>query len=224
MSDSAAHRSSNAAAPLRELLYAARIIPVIVIDDETRAVALARTLIRAGLSALEITLRTPEAFRAAQAIARAFPDVVLGVGTVIDTDHVDRADALGARFIVSPGFNPRLVEHANRLELPYLVGVCTPTEIMLALDAGLDTLKFFPAERGGGVRALAEFHGLFPQVAFCPTGGVNAENLARYLEVPNVCAVGGSWLAAAELIRSEDWGAIETRARAAVVAARAARR
>lgn len=194
---------------LRQLIASARLLPVVIIDDPGRGVALARALQRGGLTAIEVTLRSDAAFTAAEAIIAACPELLVGIGTVTRAGQIARAADIGARFAVSPGFAPALVEVAREHALPYLPGVCTPSEILQAFTLGLDTLKFFPAARAGGVAALTELAAVFPDVAFCPTGGIDESNLAEYLALANVCAAGGSWLAPAAQIRAGAWDEIE---------------
>jgi 2-dehydro-3-deoxyphosphogluconate aldolase/(4S)-4-hydroxy-2-oxoglutarate aldolase len=208
---------TNASAPtIRDLLSRAGVMPVVVIEDPERAVALAGALERGGMTAIEITLRTPAALEAASRIIGACPGLTVGLGTVTSAAQLVEARALGAAFAVSPGLHPRLVETARALGLPYLPGVCTASEIMQAMALGLDTLKFFPAAAAGGPGMLRQFANLFPGLRFCPTGGVNSDNLPDYLALPNVACAGGSWIAPASLIAASDWAGIEQLARASL--------
>lgn len=202
--------------PIRKLTTRAALIPVVVIDDVERAVPLAEVLQRAGINVIEITLRTAAAWPAARAIIRQCSDIVVGIGTTTRPEHLDQAAEIGAHFAVSPGFSAEMAASATHKDLPYLPGVTTTSEVMQAAQMGLDVLKFFPAERAGGVAMLQQFASLFPEVSFCPTGGIGPENLASYFELDNVCCVGGSWLTPRTLIAEGDWAAIEERASAAL--------
>ncbi len=201
---------------LEEILRASPIIPVITIERVEDAVPLARALVAGGITALEVTLRTPAAPAAAKAIAQSVPDAVLGLGTVLTRDDLNTARSLNARYVVSPGATPELLDAAAGGDLPLLPGVQTASEVMAALARGFDILKFFPAAPAGGIQALRALAGPFPQVRFCPTGGVSADNFTDWLAQPNVMAVGGSWLAPASDMRAGNWPAITERARRAV--------
>ena len=195
------------------------VIPVVVIEDPATAVPLARALLAGGVAIIEVTLRTPRALDAVAAIAANVPEIALGVGSVLTADHVDQALAAGADFLVSPGASPALLERLVAAPVPVLPGVATVSEVLTALDHGLIELKFFPAGPAGGPAYLAAIGGPVPQVRFCPTGGVTAENLRDYLAVPGVAAVGGTWLTPRSLIEAEDWAGITALAAAAVAAA-----
>lgn len=193
------------------------IIPVIVIDDASRAEGLAQALIRGGIPVAEVTFRTTAA---REAIARmaAVEGLSVGAGTVVTADQVDQAAEAGARFIVSPGLSRRVVERAQELGLPVYPGVATPTEIISALDLGLRTLKLFPASLYGGLKAIKALGAPFPGVQFIPTGGIGEADVADYLALPNVAAVGGSWMATASDIARGDFDRIERLCIAAVSA------
>jgi 2-dehydro-3-deoxyphosphogluconate aldolase/(4S)-4-hydroxy-2-oxoglutarate aldolase len=194
-------------------MRAAPVIPVITIERLEHAVPLARALVAGGLPALEITLRTPAAPAAAAEIARAVPEAVLGLGTVLTPRDLETARNLGARFALSPGATPELLEAAAAGDLPFAPGVATASEVMAALSHGFNVVKFFPAVPAGGIAALRALAGPFPQVRFCPTGGIGDGNFADWLALPNVACVGGSWLAPAADIAARDWPAITARAR-----------
>jgi 2-dehydro-3-deoxyphosphogluconate aldolase / (4S)-4-hydroxy-2-oxoglutarate aldolase len=179
---------------LAETLAAVRVVPVIAIRDVADAVPLARALVAGGLSVIEITLRTDAALESIRRIATEVGDAVVGVGTVLTPDDLARAHGAGAQFAVSPGLTHALVDATRERRMPFLPGVATPSEIMQGLDAGLAVFKLFPAEAAGGVAMLKALAGPFPRVRFCPTGGVTSNNLATYLALPNVIAVGGSWM------------------------------
>jgi 2-dehydro-3-deoxyphosphogluconate aldolase / (4S)-4-hydroxy-2-oxoglutarate aldolase len=193
-----------------------RVVPVLTISHAADAVPLARALAKGGLTVLEITLRTEPAIAAIKAIADAVPEVIVGAGTVTDPDEAAVVRQAGARFIVSPGLSEPVLEAARASGIPCLPGVATATEMMRAQALGLTRLKFFPASIAGGVAALKAFAGPFPRLRFCPTGGVEAADAADYLALPNVFAVGGSWIAPTEAVRAGDWNRIEMLARAAV--------
>jgi 2-dehydro-3-deoxyphosphogluconate aldolase/(4S)-4-hydroxy-2-oxoglutarate aldolase len=191
-----------------------KIVPVIVIDDAERALGLADALSSGGLPCAEITFRTPAAAEALRRIAAERPDVLAGAGTVLTTEQAARARDAGARFIVSPGINPKVVEWCQDHSLPVFPGVCTPTEIETALECGLNVVKFFPAEPSGGVGFLKAIAAPFPDLAFMPTGGITAANVREYLAFKRVVACGGSWMAPQDWIQQ---GAFD-RVRDAVVA------
>ena len=191
------------------------VVPVLVIEREADAVPLARALAAGGVRALEVTLRTPVALAAIRAIAAEVPEASVGAGTVLNARDLDAAAEAGARFIVSPGLTDGLARAAEASRLPFLPGVATAGEIMRGLDLGLTRFKFFPAETSGGAAAAAAFAGPFPQVRFCPTGGIGPANAADYLSLANVACVGGSWLAPKAAARAGDWRRIEGLARAA---------
>jgi len=181
------------------------VIPVMTIEREEDAVPLARALLDGRLPLLEATLRTPAALAAIAAIAREVPRVVVGAGTVQRPADVVQACTAGARFLVSPGMTPELAAAALATELPYLPGVATPSEVMTARDLGISFLKLFPAEAVGGLALLQALAPVFPGVAFCPTGGIDERSAAKYLALPNVPVVGGSWMAPREAVAAGDW-------------------
>jgi 2-dehydro-3-deoxyphosphogluconate aldolase / (4S)-4-hydroxy-2-oxoglutarate aldolase len=195
------------------LLAKAKIIPVITLERLEDAVPLAQSLVAGGIPLLEITLRTPIAFAAAEVIIRHVPEAIVGIGTITCVEELQRAQAIGAQFALSPGFTPKLLEAASALALPYIPGVQTAAEIMQALEWGFDVLKFFPAQQAGGRETLKAFSGPFEQVRFCPTGGITAQNAPDWLALSNVVAVGGSWLAPSSLINAKNWSQITQNAR-----------
>ena len=200
---------------LKELLKLAPVIPVITIERVEDAVPLARALVSGGLRLLEITLRTEAGRDAAAAVVAEVPDAVVGIGTVLTPQDLARSRELGARFALSPGATPALLDAAAESDLPFMPGVATASELMMALARGFDTVKFFPAVPAGGTAALKALAGPFPQARFCPTGGVSEENAADWLALPNVVVVGGSWLTPAGEIRAGAWDRITERARRA---------
>ncbi|MEV0878681.1 bifunctional 4-hydroxy-2-oxoglutarate aldolase/2-dehydro-3-deoxy-phosphogluconate aldolase [Micromonospora echinofusca] len=198
---------------------AARILPVVVLDAARDAAPLADALLRGGLRSAEVTFRTDAAAEAIRVMSER-PDLLVGAGTVLTPDQVDRAVEAGARFVVTPGFSPAVVRRCQELGVPVFPGVATGTEIQMALDAGLDTVKFFPAEQLGGVGMIKALAAPFRSVRFIPTGGVNTANLADYLALPAVLAVGGTWMVAPDLIAARRWDEVAARTAAAVEAAR----
>lgn len=201
-------------------LRAARIVPVIVIDDPEDAVPLARALASGGLACAEITFRTPRAAEALRRIASEVPELFVGAGTVLTPEQARAARDAGAQFIVAPGFGPRMVDYCLEHQLPVYPGICTPTEVEAALEKGLRTLKFFPAEQSGGLAFLKAIAGPYVGVDFMPTGGITASNVASYLAFNRVVACGGSWMAPADWIAAKQFDRIRDESRRAVDAAR----
>jgi len=193
---------------LAALFEQATIIPVLTIERLEDAVPLAKALVAGGVRTLEITLRTPVAIESAKAIMAHVPDAVVGIGTILNADDLARAEGIGARFGISPGATPDLLKAAAASALPFAPGIATASELMLALAHGFKLVKFFPAEQSGGIKALRALAGPFPDVRFCPTGGIGEANAASWLAEPNVVAVGGSWLCPAADIRSGNWAGI----------------
>jgi 2-dehydro-3-deoxyphosphogluconate aldolase/(4S)-4-hydroxy-2-oxoglutarate aldolase len=200
------------ATPKQEELAAqfgqATIIPVLTIERLEDAVPLAKALVAGGVRTLEITLRTPVAIESAKAIMAHVPEAVVGIGTILNADDLARAEGIGARFGISPGATPDLLKAAAASALPFAPGIATASELMLGLSHGFNLVKFFPAEQSGGIKALRALAGPFPDVRFCPTGGIGEANAASWLAEPNVVAVGGSWLCPAADIRSGNWAGI----------------
>jgi len=197
------------------LLDLAPVIPVVVLDDAERAVPLARALLAGGLPAIEITLRTPCALDAIGRIAAEVPDAVVGAGTVRTPADVTAAVRAGARFLVSPGVTPALLDAMLDSGLPFLPGAGTVSEVMALAERGLREQKFFPAEAAGGVPYLKALASPIPEVRFCPTGGIRPANAPEYLALPNVGCVGGTWLTPADALASGDYDRIEKLAREA---------
>jgi 2-dehydro-3-deoxyphosphogluconate aldolase / (4S)-4-hydroxy-2-oxoglutarate aldolase len=200
---------------VRALLAGSPVVPVITIDDATNAAPLARALIAGGLNAIEITLRTPAAPEAARRITQEVPEAILGIGTVLTPEDLALAQSIGARFALSPGATPRLLAAASAGDFPFIPGIATASELMAALEAGFDTVKFFPAETMGGIKGLRALAGPFPNARFCPTGGISAANAGEWLAQEPVLAVGGSWIAPPDLIRAQAWDEITRRAKVA---------
>lgn len=213
--------TTGAAALAVERFSAMRIVPVIVIDDPGFAVPLARALTDGGLPCAEVTLRTPRALEALRRMAAEQPDMFVGAGTVLSPSQAAEARSAGAKFVVAPGFSPAVVDYCQSVDLPVFPGVCTPTEIEMALGAGLSVLKFFPAEPMGGLAYLQAIAAPYTGVSFMPTGGIGPLNLASYLTFSRVVACGGSWMAPNDWIASQQFDRIReaTIAAMAIVAA-----
>ncbi|MFE3851678.1 bifunctional 4-hydroxy-2-oxoglutarate aldolase/2-dehydro-3-deoxy-phosphogluconate aldolase [Streptomyces griseorubiginosus] len=204
-----------ASSPHASLLDLAPVVPVVVLDDLSDAVPLARALVAGGLPVIEVTLRTPVALDAIRVIAGEVPDAVVGAGTVITAAQVEESVAAGARFLVSPGWTDVLLEAMRGAGVPYLPGVSTTSEVVALLERGVTEMKFFPAEAAGGTAYLKSLSGPLPQARFCPTGGIGAGNAPEYLALPNVGCVGGTWMLPADAIAARDWERVEVLAREA---------
>ena len=215
--------SENSRARLMEIVALAPVIPVITIEDASHAVPLARALVAGGLPAIEITLRTNAAVDAARAIMAEVPEAVVGIGTILTAMDLERASALGAAFAVSPGVTADLLTAASITDMPFAPGIQTASDMIACVTRGFDLVKFFPAVPAGGLAALNALSGPFPNVRYCPTGGIGAANAAEWLADPKVAAVGGSWVAPVPDIKANAWSAIEERARAASMLSRDAR-
>lgn len=198
------------------LLRRVRLVPLIVIEDAARAGALGNALAAGGLPIAEVAFRTPAARESLARMAGECPDVLVGAGTVLSVEQVIDAQRAGARFIVAPGLNARVVERCQEFGLPVFPGVCTPTEVEAALELGLTTLKFFPAEPMGGLPFLQAIAAPYRDVDFIPTGGITAANLPSYLAFSRVAACGGSWMAPAAWIASGAFDKVSAAAREAV--------
>ena len=198
---------------IREIAELAPVIPVLTVSDAADAVPLARALVAGGLRVLEITLRTPVAMTCIEAIRDAVPEAIVGVGTLTRPVDFTAAERAGAQFGVAPGLTLELAEAARGARFPLLPGVMTPTEIIAARHSGFSVLKLFPAQQAGGCGLLRAVASLFPDVLFCPTGGITRASAPQYLAQPNVICVGGSWIAPPELLQSRDWPGIEALAR-----------
>jgi 2-dehydro-3-deoxyphosphogluconate aldolase / (4S)-4-hydroxy-2-oxoglutarate aldolase len=199
------------------------LIPVIKLDRAEDALPLGRALLDGGLPCAEITFRTAAAEESIQQIALELPEIITGAGTVLSVEQAEKAVRAGARYIVSPGFHPAIVDWCLTNEVPVMPGVATPTDVMMALNKGLRILKLFPAEEVGGVKMLKALSGPFVDVRFIPTGGINAANVVEYLRLPNVHACGGSWMVPSQLINQKQFDrvtALVAEARAIVTQAR----
>lgn len=213
---------SDVDSPLDTILRRAPVIPVFSPEAADTAVETAHALVRGGLPVIEVTLRHPTALDALRAIADQVPDAIVGAGTVLSPGQIDAACAAGARFLVSPGLTPMLLDAACRQSVPLLPGIATASELMLGLEAGLRRFKFFPAAPAGGPAMLRAFAGPFPHVRFCPTGGITPTTATDYLSLANVICIGGSWLTPTNAITAGDWVRIEALARTAAALQRGA--
>ena len=193
---------------IREICELSPVIPAITIGDAADAAPLAGALIKGGILALEVTLRTPAALDAIREMA-GIEGGVVGAGTLITPADVVAAKEAGARFGVSPGFTPALLDAARDAEMPLLPGVNTPSEMMALMERGFEVMKFFPAGPAGGPGFLKAISGPLPKARFCPTGGISLANAGDYLSLPNVLCVGGSWVAPGDLVARGDWEGIE---------------
>ena len=195
------------------------IIPVVVLDDAKDAEPLGRALMEGGLPCAEVTFRTAAAEESIRIMSEKFPDMLVGAGTVLTTEQVDRAVAAGAKFIVSPGINPKVVEYCVKKNIPITPGTCNPSNVETALEFGLDVVKFFPAEPAGGLKYIKAIAAPYVGMKFMPTGGINAENVKDYLKYDRILCCGGSWMVKGDLIKAGDFAKIEalTREAAAIV-------
>jgi 2-dehydro-3-deoxyphosphogluconate aldolase/(4S)-4-hydroxy-2-oxoglutarate aldolase len=201
-------------AALRPILELAPVIPVIILDDVSQARPLAEALVAGGLPVLEVTLRTPNALRVIEEMAKV-AGAVVGSGTVRGAQHMQQSVDAGCKFMVSPGISPFILDAADKVSIPLLPGIATPSEAMTAAERGYGLLKFFPAEANGGAPVLKAFASPLSDITFCPTGGIDIVKARTYLALPNVICVGGSWIMPADAIASGDWRRIEALAREA---------
>lgn len=204
-------------------ILAKRIVPVVVLDSPDHAEPLAEALLAGGLDIMEITFRTPAAEESIRRIAAKFPEILVGAGTLLDTEQVLRAKAAGASFGLAPGLNPTIIAAAQQAGLAFSPGVMTPSEVEQAMSLGCKLLKFFPAEAAGGTAMLKSLAGPYAHtgVKFVPTGGITSANLASYLSVPVVAAIGGSWMVDKALVNAGNWAEITRLTREALAAAAA---
>ncbi|MBO7709546.1 MAG: bifunctional 4-hydroxy-2-oxoglutarate aldolase/2-dehydro-3-deoxy-phosphogluconate aldolase [Lachnospiraceae bacterium] len=185
-----------------ELIRKTGIVPVVVLDDAKDAKALGQALVEGGLPCAEVTFRTAAAEEAIRIMAREFPDLLVGAGTVLTMDQAKRAVDAGAKFMVSPGFDPQIVDFCLEKGITITPGVATPTEIIMAMNKGLNVVKFFPAEPLGGLKMIKAIAAAFPEISFMPTGGISAKNVGEYLAYDRIAACGGSWMVKKDLIRA----------------------
>lgn len=194
------------------------IVPVVVIKDANKAVGLAKALLEGGVPCAEVTFRTSAAKEAIQKMSQAYPELILGAGTILTPQQAQDAVQAGAKFLVSPGYDQKLVDWCQENNVPYVPGVCTASEVQVAVANGFEVLKFFPAEAAGGVNMIKNLCGPFPQVKFMTTGGISNDNIEPYAKSPNVLAVGGSWMVKADLIEEQNWDTIKAKCHEAVSA------
>lgn len=200
---------------LPDILRRAPVIPVIVLHELRYAAPLAQALVAGGLPVLEVTLRTPVALAAIETMRRAVPEAIVGAGTMTVPGHFTAVRNAGAQFGVSPGLTPALAAASRESDWPWLPGIATATELMQAREWGFGCCKLFPAQQAGGTAMLKALHAVFPDVLFCPTGGITAGNAAGFLALPNVLCVGGSWVAPDSLLRAGDWAGVRALAQQA---------
>jgi len=194
--------------PVLEQIQKMGIIPVVVIDDVKDAEPLAKALCEGGLPCAEVTFRTAAAEESIRIMAEKFPEMLIGAGTVLTTDQVDRAVAAGAKFIVSPGTNPKVVKYCVEKNIPITPGTCTPSEVEQALEHDLEVVKFFPAEQAGGLKMIKAMAAPYVGVKFMPTGGISPENVREYLAYDRIIACGGSWMVKGDLIKAGNFDKI----------------
>lgn len=209
----------NRAQIVERVMRLSPVMPVVTIQDATVAADLARALVRGGIRVIEVTLRTPAALQSIENIAAAVPEISVGAGTVVSIADLHAAANAGAAFAISPGATPTLLAGGATGPLPYIPAIATPSELMAGVAAGYRFFKFFPATAAGGIPMLKALGGPFPEVRFCPTGGITQETARSFLDLPNVLCVGGSWLAPADALQSRDWRRIESLAARAAACA-----
>ena len=193
---------------IKDIMTQSPVIPVMVINSVEHAVPLAHALVEGGLKVLEITMRTPVALEAIKRIKAEVPNAIVGAGTIINTQTLQQAIDAGSEFIVSPGVTDNLIDAAIKSGVPILPGIISPSEVLRLLEKGITEMKFFPAEAAGGIPMVKSIGAPLPQVTFCPTGGVSPKNAPDYLALSNVACVGGSWMAPASLVDTENWDEI----------------
>lgn len=198
-----------------EIFAAGPVIPVIVVQRLESAVGLARALVDGGVRVLEVTMRTPVALDAMQAMRKAVPEAIVGAGTITNPDDLKKAIDAGAQFGVSPGATPALLSAIKDSGLPFMPGAMTPSDVMLRRDAGFKAMKLFPAQQAGGIGMLKALASVFADVRFCPTGGIDVTTAPQFLALPNVECVGGSWLVPNDLVVGERWSEITALAKQA---------
>ena len=193
---------------IAEQLKKSGIVPVIVLENVENSENLAKALLEGGVNVAEVTFRAEGADKVISRMVKAYPDMLVGAGTVLTIEQLDRAKEAGAKFCVAPGLNPAIVKHAQKIGMPFIPGVATATEIESALSLGITTVKFFPAEQAGGLNYIKAVSAPYPMMRFMPTGGINAENISNYLAFPKVIACGGSWIVASKLLKEENWAEV----------------
>jgi len=200
---------------VQKMLAGNPVIPVITLDQVEDAVPLANALVAGGLKVLEVTLRTEAAVEGIRQIIKHVPEAIVGTGTVCSEEQIKLSEDLGCQFMISPGATHKLLSTGSQSSVPFLPGISTVSELMRGMEYGLENFKFFPAEAAGGAPVMKAMAGPFPNIKFCPTGGIGLGNALDYLTLPNVMCVGGSWIAKPQDIREKRWDAIEQLAREA---------
>ena len=198
-----------------EQISACGIVPVVVLNDAEQAVPTARALLAGGINVMEITFRTAAAKASIAKVAAEVPEMIVGAGTVINVEQLRDAVEAGAKFVVSPGSDPEVIQEAAKLDVPIIPGVVTPSEIMMGLKLGVKVFKFFPAESYGGLKTIKALCGPFPQIKFIPTGGISQANASEYFNNPKIQAVGGSWMVSSAMIEAGDFDGITAKSAAA---------
>lgn len=209
---------------LEEQFYEYAVVPVVVLDDADDAAPLAEALIKGGLPCAEVTFRTEAAEESIRIMNKKYPDMLVGAGTVLTTEQVDRAVAAGAKFIVSPGFDPEIVDYCLEKKIPVFPGCISPSEVVQAVKRGLKVVKFFPAEQAGGLAMLKAMAAPYTMLKFMPTGGINTKNLKEYLGFSKILCCGGSWMVKGDMIKNKEFDKITEMTKEAVELAAAARR
>ena len=209
---------------LEEQFYEYAVVPVVVLDDADDAAPLAEALIKGGLPCAEVTFRTEAAEESIRIMNKKYPDMLVGAGTVLTTEQVDRAVAAGAKFIVSPGFDPEIVDYCMEKNIPVFPGCVSPSEVAQAVKRGLKVVKFFPAEQAGGLAMLKAMAAPYTMLKFMPTGGINTKNLKEYLAFSKILCCGGSWMVKGDMIKNKEFDKITEMTREATELAAAARR
>lgn len=209
---------------LEEQFYDYAVVPVVVLDDAEDAAPLAEALVKGGLPCAEVTFRTEAAEESIRIMNKKYPDMLVGAGTVLTTEQVDRAVAAGAKFIVSPGFDPEIVDYCMEKNIPVFPGCVSPSEVAQAVKRGLKVVKFFPAEQAGGLAMLKAMAAPYTMLKFMPTGGINTKNLKEYLGFSKILCCGGSWMVKGDMIKNKEFDKITEMTREATELAAAARR
>ena len=209
---------------LEEQFYEYAVVPVVVLDDADDAAPLAEALIKGGLPCAEVTFRTEAAEESIRIMSEKYPEMLVGAGTILTVDQVARAVAAGAKFIVSPGFDPEIVDYCLKKNIPVFPGCVSPSEVAQAVKRGLKVVKFFPAEQAGGLAMLKAMAAPYTMLKFMPTGGINTKNLKEYLGFSKILCCGGSWMVKGDMIKNKEFDKITEMTREATELAAAARR
>lgn len=204
----------------KDLFSMGKIVPVLVIKDVADALPIAEAILASGIKVLEVTLRTPSALNVIQEIATHLPQAIIGAGTVTNAQMLQQSRDAGAKFAISPGLTKDLLKAGQGGDIALIPGISSISELMDGIDYGYDHLKFFPAEASGGVNAIKSIGGPFPDIKFCPTGGININNINNYLALSNVACCGGSWLVTDEIVKTKDWSTITQLCNEAIIKTR----